>query len=148
MRTAWLTISLMEPAWRIGVLPRPALAGGAGSAPGTSPSGSDQNASWKLNGMPGIAAAMREWSAALSGAAWRGSLTSPVTDNAVPWAATRSCWTARGSAWPANTASAAATPAVTRVVSAAAASTTQCAIIRRVVSGPRGLPRGQHSVSR
>ena len=67
---------------------------------------------WKLNGIPGSAAAMRDRSAALSGAAWPGSLTSPVTDIAVPGAVTRSCRTASGRAWPANTASAAATAAV------------------------------------
>ena len=145
-RTAWLAISPMEAAWRSGVLPCPALAGDAGSAPGTSPSGSDQNASWKLNGMPGIAAAIRDRSAALPGAAWLGSLTSAVTDNAVSGAVTRSCRTASGRAWPVNTASAAATAAVTRVVSAAAASTTQCAVIRRVAIGPRGLITAQHSV--
>jgi hypothetical protein len=114
------------------VLPRPALAGDAGSAPGTSPSGSDQNASWKLNGMPGMAAAIRDRSAVLPMAAWLGSLTSVVIDSAVPGAMTRSCWTACGRAWLVKTASAAATVAATRIVSAAAASTTQCAIIRRI----------------
>jgi hypothetical protein len=89
--------------------------------------------------MPGSAAATRDRTAALSGPAWLGSLTSPVTDNAVPGAVTRSCRMASGRAWPANTASPAATAAVTRVVSAAAASTTQCAIIRRVAIGPRGF---------
>ena len=62
---AWLAIPLIEAAWRSAVLPWPALGGDAGSAPGTSPSGSDQNAWWKLNGTPGIAAAIRDRSAAL-----------------------------------------------------------------------------------
>ena len=40
------------------MLPLPAPGGAAGSAPGTSPSGSDQEADCKLNGTPGIAAAI------------------------------------------------------------------------------------------
>ena len=120
-------------------MPLPTFGGSAGSAPGTSPSGSDQNASLKLNGMPGNVAAICDRSAVLPLAAWLGSLTSAVIDSAVSGAVTRSCLTACGSAWPVKTVSAAATVAATRVVSAAAASTTQCAVIRRIASGPRGL---------
>ena len=75
--------------------------------------------------MPGIAAAIRDRSAALPSTAWLGSLTSVVIDSAVSGATARSCLTACGSAWPVKTMSAAATVAATRVVSAAAASTTQ-----------------------
>jgi hypothetical protein len=86
-----------------------------------------------------MAAAIRDRSAALPLTAWLGSLTSAVIDSAVPGAMTSSCWTARGSAWPVKTVSVAATVAATRIVSAAAASTAQCAVIRRIASGPRGL---------
>ena len=137
--TAWLAIPFIEAACSSAVLPLPAFAGVAGSAPGTSPSGSDQNASWRLNGMPGIAAAICARSVALPLAAWLGPLTSALIDRVVSGAVTRSCCTASGRACPANTASVAATAAATSVVSAAAASTTQCAVIRRVAIGPRGL---------
>jgi len=70
-----------------------------------------------------MAAVIRDRSAVLSIAAWLGSLTSVVIDSAVPGATTRSCRTTCGRACPAKTASAAATVAATRVVSAAAAST-------------------------
>ena len=95
--------------------------------------------------MPGIAAAIRDRSAAPPAAAWPGPLTSAVTDMAVPGAAARSWCTACGRAWPTNTASAAATAAATRVVSAAAASTTQCAIIRRVRQRAAGASH-EHSI--
>ena len=137
--TAWLAIPFIEAACSSAVLPLPAFAGVAGSAPGTSPSGEDQNASWRLNGMPGIAAAICARSVALPWAAWLGPLTSAFIDRVVSGAVTRSCCTASGRACPANTASVAATAAATSVVSAAAASTTQCAVIRRVAIGPRGL---------
>jgi hypothetical protein len=107
------------------VLPLPAFASGAGSDPGTSPSGSDENASLKLNGMPGIVAAILDRSAALPLTAWLGLPTSVEIDSAVSGATARSCLTACGSAWPVKIMSAAATVAATSVVSAAAASTTQ-----------------------
>ncbi len=86
-----------------------------------------------------MAAAIRDRRAVLPMAAWLGSRTSEVIDSAVLGAMTRSCWTARGRAWLVKTVSAAATVAATRIVSAAAASTTQCAIIRRIARGPQGL---------
>ena len=58
MSVAWLAIPLIEAACRRVALPLPTPAGDAGSAPGTSPSGSDQEAERKLNGTPGIAAAI------------------------------------------------------------------------------------------
>ncbi len=95
---AWLVISLMEAACSSAVLPLPALAGTAGSAPGTSSSGSDQNASWKVNGMPGIAEAIRDRSAALPWTASPVLFTNAVTDRAVSGVVARSCWTASGRA--------------------------------------------------
>ena len=124
------------------MLPLPALGGGAGSAPGTSRSGSDQNASLEAER---DARHRRGDSAPHRRAVCRrlaGTLTSVLTDSAVPGAITRSCVTACGSAWPVKTAIAAAAVAATSVVSAAAAATTQCAVIRRIVSGPRGLSTG------
>ena len=60
MSVAWLAIPIIEAACRRAVLPMPTPVGDAGSAPGTSPSGSDQEADWKLNGTPGIAAAISD----------------------------------------------------------------------------------------
>src|SRR5205814_1221182 len=54
-RTAWPAMPAIDAASRIGVFAFPALAGGAGSAPGTSPSGSDQEAWEKPSGTPASA---------------------------------------------------------------------------------------------
>ena len=139
MSVAWPASPLIEAAWSRAVLPAATFAGDAGSAPGTSPSGSDQEADWKVNGTPGIAAAICERRAAPPEEAWPASFTSAVTDRSVPGAVLRSCCTASGSAWPMKTATAAATAAATSVVRAAAASTPQYAVMRRAAIGPRGL---------
>ena len=128
-----------------GVLPRPALAGRAGDAPGTKPSGLDHDACQKPNGTPGSAVPIALLSAAVTGPYWV-LLIAPVAASDVPGATVRSCLTACGSAWPAKAASAAPTAAATSVVSAAAARTTQCAVMRRAGSGPRG-PITNHRIS-
>ena len=91
MSVAWLVIPDMAAACRRGVLPLPTLAGDAGSAPGMSPSGSDQEADWKLNGTPGIAAAISDRTAAPPETSWPGPFTSAVTDMLVSDAVARSC---------------------------------------------------------
>ena len=91
MSVAWLAIPLIEAACRRVALPLPTPVGDAGSAPGTSPSGSDQEADWKLNGTPGIAAAICDRRVAPPEEAWPPSFTSAVTDISVPGAAVRSC---------------------------------------------------------
>ena len=91
---------------------------------------------WKRpNGTPSSDAAIVDRSAAV---VWAGlpPANVPVMVIDVPGAATRSCLTAWGSAWPANTARAAPTAAATSVVSAAAASTTQCADMRAATVAP------------
>src|SRR5579862_2808148 len=118
------------------MLPEVMLAGLAGNDPARKPSGSDQMPGQKLNGTPPSPAAMDDRNAAevCSGLPLAND---PAADNVVPGATTRSCRTACGSAWPAKAANAAPTVAATSMVSAAAASTTQCAVILRTASGPR-----------
>src|ERR1700761_6210213 len=113
-------------------------AGLAGNDPARKPSGSDQVPCQKVNGTAPSPAAMDDRNAAVV-CAGLPLPNGPAAATDVPGAATRSCRTACGSAWPAKAASAAPTAAATRVVSAAAASTTQCAVIRRTASGPRAL---------
>src|SRR3984957_6094055 len=83
MSVAWPAIPVIEAACRRVVLPGPTFAGDAGSAPGTSPSGSDQEADWKLNGTPGVAAAICDRRGAPPEEAWRPLFTSAVTDISV-----------------------------------------------------------------
>ncbi len=120
------------------VLPEVVLAGLAGNDPAWKPSGSDQMPCQKPNGTRPSPAAMDDRNAAEVRA---GSpfASDPAANTVVPGATTRSCRTACGSAWPAKTANAAPTMAATSVVSAAAASTTECAVILRTASGPRRL---------
>src|SRR5580693_2964960 len=114
------------------------LAGLAGNDPARKPSGSDQVPCQKLNDTPPSPAAMDDRNAA-EVCAGLPLANDPAAARVVPGAATRSCRTAWGSAWPAKAANATAIVAATSVVSAAAASTTQCALIRRTPSGPRRL---------
>src|SRR6202035_5752638 len=116
-------------------------AGLAGNDPARKPSGSDQVPCQKVNGTAPSPAAMDDRNAAVV-CAGLPLPNGPAAATDVPGAATRSCRTACGSAWPAKAASAAPTAAATRVVSAAAASTTQCAVIRRTASGPCTLVTG------
>ncbi len=136
--TACARTSLSAAASSSGVSFALTSAGLAGVAPGTRPSGSDQEPCQKPNGMPGSAPPMAVFSAPVTWVSWAAPPTGPVAASAVPEAVDRSCVTARGSAWPAKTARAAATAAATSVVSAAAARTTQWAVIRRSGMGPRG----------
>src|ERR1700741_1365374 len=103
------------------------LDGLAGDDPATKPSGSDQMPCQKLNGTPPSSAPMADRSAVKVGAGLP-LANDPTASSDVPGATTRSCRTACGSAWPAKAANAAPTVAATSVVSAAAASTTQCAV--------------------
>ena len=136
-RTAWLVTPSSAAASSSGVFPLPALAGGAGSEPGTRSSGSDHVPDQNPNGTPPSDRPTAVRSALAVATVWP-LLTGPAIDSAVPGATDRSWRIASGSPWPTNTASAAPTAAATSVVSAAAASTTQCAVIRRVDRVPRG----------
>ena len=136
--TAWSVTPPSEAACSWGMLPEVMLAGLAGNDPGTKASGSDQVPCQKLNDTPPSPAAMDDRNAA-EVCAGLPLANDPAAATAVPGAASRSCRTACGSAWPANTASAAPAAAATSVVSVAAASTTQCAVIRRTAGGPLTL---------
>src|ERR1700688_243817 len=114
------------------------LGGLAGNDPAMKPNGSDQMPCQNLNDTPPSPAAMDDRNAA-EVCAGLPLANDPVAASVVPGATTRSCRTACGSAWPAKAANAAPTVAATSVISVAAASTTQCAVIRRAASGPRRL---------
>ena len=120
-----------------GVFPLPALAGRAGSEPGTRSSGSDHVPDQNPNGTPPSDRPTAVRSVLAVAAVWS-LLTGPAIDSAVPGATDRSWRIASGSPWPTNTASAAPIAAATSVVSPAAASTTRCAVMRRVDRVPRG----------
>ena len=66
--TAYRRTSASAAASSSGVLPRPALAGRAGRAPETKPSGSDHDAFQKPNGTPGSACPIAVLSAPVYGA--------------------------------------------------------------------------------
>src|SRR3984885_13489215 len=127
-----------EAASSWGMLPEVMLVGLAGNDPARKPSGSDQMPCQKLNDTPSSPAAMDDRNAA-EVCAGLPLANDPAAATVVPGATSRSCRTACGSAWPAKAANAAPTVAATSVVSAAAASTTQWAVIRRTANGPRGL---------
>ncbi len=140
--TACASMPSSDAASSSGVFP-PRPAGRAGSAPGTRPSGSDQVPCQKPNGTPGSAEpiADRRASVVVRDVGRRRRTRSPSAR--CRGATARSCRTVCGSACPANAASAAATAAATSVVSAAAAITTQCAVMRRAGRGPRGANTSQ-----
>src|SRR5580693_3533688 len=117
--TAWLVMPSSVAASSSSEVPLLAVAGRAGSAPGTRSSGSDHVPDQNSNGTRPSVCATAVRSVLAVAAAWL-LLTGPAMDSAVPGESDRSCRSASGSAWPANTVSAAPTAAATSVVSVAA----------------------------
>ena len=122
-------------AWVSSTLPLPVSRARAGVA-AASRSGSDHTAWCTVTGRPGSRARMAARTPAWYAPAWPAD-TEPVMSRAVPGAVASWRCAACGRAAPENDASAETTAAVTNTVTAAAASTSRYAFIRRSVMDPR-----------